>query len=226
MLRVEGENEGTIWVCPTAQCRIARWTSDNSGRRQSQGAPGTWHLAPQADERAVFAPDGRRETPCVPTGLSTLGVDVVRLLCRSGRVLGTTDSGQTWLTLGRLDGAVSVRCTSPAEGVALPEPGVRLRSDGDLRQRSGLVPPGVSRGNTPQVIGADGDFVAAQVGPELAVSRAVAPAGRGSHRVSAYDAQVEAFFVVVVAVAILGVGVLALLTLRRLNRTYDPDQEH
>jgi hypothetical protein len=37
---------------------------------------------------------------------------------------------------------------------------------------------------------------------------------------------VEAFFVVVVAVAMLGVGVLALLTLRWLKRTYDPDQEH
>jgi hypothetical protein len=37
---------------------------------------------------------------------------------------------------------------------------------------------------------------------------------------------VEAFFVVVVAVAMLGVGVLALLILRRLKRTYDPDQEH
>ena len=34
----------------------------------------------------------------------------------------------------------------------------------------------------------------------------------------------EAFFVVVVAVAMLGVGVLALLTLRRLTRMSDPDR--
>jgi hypothetical protein len=45
-------------------------------------------------ERAVLAPEGRRGTPCVPTGLSTLGVDVVRLLCRNGKVLGTTDSAR------------------------------------------------------------------------------------------------------------------------------------
>jgi hypothetical protein len=35
----------------------------------------------------------------------------------------------------------------------------------------------------------------------------------------------EAFFVVVVAAAMLGVGVLALLTLRRLKRMSDPESQ-
>jgi cation transporter-like permease len=36
---------------------------------------------------------------------------------------------------------------------------------------------------------------------------------------------VEAFLVVVVAVAVLGVGVLALLVLRRLRATMEPDDQ-
>jgi hypothetical protein len=175
VLRVEVENEGPIWIIGrTTQCRVARWTSENSGRswQQSVGAGGSWHLTPRTGERAVYAPDGRRETPCVPIGLSTVGVDVVRLLCRSGQVLATADSGQTWLTLGRLDGAVSIRYTSPAVGVAL------ARAKGCASAVMETFDGGVDwsrqvclEGKDPQVIGADGDFVAAQVGADLAVSR-------------------------------------------------------
>jgi hypothetical protein len=93
----------------------------------------------------VFAPEGRRETPCVPTGLSTLGVDVVRLLCPTDRCWEPPTPAESWLALGRLDGAVSIRYASP--GTAGP------------RHRQGCSSPGM------QASDAGVDWFARRVSP-------------------------------------------------------------
>ncbi len=151
-------------------CKVARWTSTDAGRSWSQsiGSGGSWYLAPSPTQRAVFAPGGRRPTPCVPTGISTIDAGVVRLLCEDGKILGTSDGGDSWVTLGRLDGAVSIRFTSPGDGVALaaqdgcPAAVMETSDGGTSWSRQTCL-----AGTEPLAVGAEGDIVAAQVGDQF-----------------------------------------------------------
>ncbi|CAN5416972.1 hypothetical protein BH10ACT10_BH10ACT10_01650 [soil metagenome] len=155
-------------------CRVGSWSSGDAGRswEEVSDAPAAWYLAPSPTQRAVLTPEGRRRPPCVPVSLSTLGTDVVRLLCDDGQVLGTSDDGSSWVTLGRLDGAVSIRFTTPGDGVALAirqqgcPAAVMETSDGGNQwtQQTCL------KGDTPLAIGAAGDLGVAQVGERAVVS--------------------------------------------------------
>jgi hypothetical protein len=174
VLRVQVDTDGSLQVVGrTDECEVAQWTSQDAGKAwsRSDAAPAAWFLAPSPTQRAVFAPEGRRRTPCVPTSLSTIGVDVVRLLCDDGQVLGTSDGGSTWVTLGRLEGAVSVRFTTPGDGVALAvQDGCRAAvmetADGGTtwRRQACLA------GDQPRAVGSSGDLVVAQVGDTVDVS--------------------------------------------------------
>jgi photosystem II stability/assembly factor-like uncharacterized protein len=90
------------------------------------------------------------------------------VLCGSGQVLGTQDAGQSWVALGRLDGAVDIRFTSPGVGVGLaresgcPAAVLRTTDGGTSWKRLACL-----TGRTPRAIGAQGDLVAAQVGDRL-----------------------------------------------------------
>lgn len=173
-LAVQVASDGTLTlVGRDADCRVGSWSSGDAGRswEKSSSAPAAWYLAPSPTQRAVFAPDGRRRPPCVPVSLSTLGTDVVRVLCDDGGVLGTSDNGSSWVTLGRLDGAVSIRFTSPGDGVALaaqqgcPAAVMETSDGGTSWTRQTCL-----RGDTPLAIGAAGDLLVAQVGERAVVS--------------------------------------------------------
>ena len=66
----------------------------------------------------MFAPDGRRRSPCVPVNLSPIDTTVARLLCEDGWLLGTSDGGDSWVQFGSLR-AVSIDFSTPGDGVAL-----------------------------------------------------------------------------------------------------------
>ncbi len=173
-LRVEVLDDGSMWVIGrTSDCSVARWTSTDSGRSWSRtdGAGGSWYLFPGGTRHAVASPAGRRATPCAPVGLSTIDASVVRVLCSDGPILGTSDGGRTWVALGRLDGAVSIRFTTPGDGIAL------ARQDGCPAAVLQTTDGGTSwtrqtclDGTDPLAVAAAGTTQAAQVGRRLAVS--------------------------------------------------------
>ena len=190
-LRVQVVTDGSLQVIGrTDQCQVAQWTSQDAGKTWSRtdGAPSTWYLAPSPAKRAVFSPDGRRGTPCVPVSLSTVGVDVVRLLCDDGKVLGTSDGGTTWVALGRLDGAVSIRFTSPGDGVAVaaqdgcPAAVMKTADGGTTWTRKVCL-----AGDQPRAVGAGGDLVVAQVGDVVDVSTDGGVTWPGATRLSDLD---------------------------------------
>jgi photosystem II stability/assembly factor-like uncharacterized protein len=154
-------------------CKVSRFSSTDGGGSWTRAAGGgsTWHLDPAADSDTVASPAGSRTAPCAPVALSTLQESLVRLLCDDGKVLGTDDSGDTWVTLGSLPGAVDIRFTSAGVGVALAKqegcPAAVMQSvDGGARwTRLGCLP-----GAEPRAIGSMGSTIAAQVGDQLYVS--------------------------------------------------------
>ena len=174
VLGVQVASDGTLTVVGRGEdCRVASWSSGKAGRawQESANAPASWYLVPTRTQQAVFTPDGRRPTPCTPVSLSTVGTDVVRLLCDDGQVLGTSDNGSSWVTLGRLEGAVSVRFTTPGGGVALavqkgcPAAVMQTSDGGTSWTRQTCL-----QGDPPLAIGAEGDLVVAQVGETAEVS--------------------------------------------------------
>jgi hypothetical protein len=174
VLRAETTTDsGLLVVGRDEACELSRWTSQDNGRTWAReaGAGGAWYLAPSARRQVVFSPAGRQRTPCVPVALSTMGSDVVRILCEDGQVQGTSDEGESWVTLGRLEGAVSIAFSTPGDGVALAEQdgcpaAVMETSDGgtDWTQQTCLD------GDEPLAVALGADVSVAQVDDQLYVS--------------------------------------------------------
>lgn len=155
------------------RCRAAVYSSDDGGRTwaRSVGDAGQWHLTADSGARSVVSPTGRQHVPCVPQSLSPLDPTAARVLCADGSVLGTEDGGGTWITLGRLPGAVDVRYTAPGAGVALagvpkcPAAVMKTSDGGATWQKVTCL-----SGRRPRAIAAQGSLVAAQVGRHLFLS--------------------------------------------------------
>ncbi len=154
-------------------CKVSRFTSQDGGDSwtRTAGAGPTWHLSPVSSPDTVASPAGPRTPPCTPAAVSTVNDTLVRLLCDDGKVLGTDDTGKTWVTLGSLPGAVDIRFTSAGVGVALAKQkgcaaAVMQSVDGGAGwDRLGCLP-----GAEPLAIGSQGSTIAAQVGDNLYVS--------------------------------------------------------
>lgn len=155
------------------RCRAGVYSSGDGGRTWARraGDAGQWHLNADPTARSVVSPTGRRHTPCVPRSLSPLDATAARVLCRDGVLLGTEDVGGTWITLGRLPGAVDIRYTAPGAAVALatlpkcPAAAMQTSDGGATWQRLACIP-----GRRPLAVAAQGSVMAAQVGTRLYVS--------------------------------------------------------
>jgi hypothetical protein len=90
---------------------------------------------------------------------------VARLLCDDGRLLGTSDGADSWVQLGRLDGAGSIDFSTPGDGVALAglegcSAAVMTTSDGSTNwSRLACL-----NGGEPRAISREGEDLVALVG--------------------------------------------------------------
>ena len=116
-LRAESRERLTV-VGLDAECEPVTYTG---GPRPQTWAPSSaedeWYLDPTGETTVVHAPGGPVELPCDPVGLSTL--EAVRVLCDNDTVIGTSDGGTSWVTLGRLESAAAVAFQGPGRGVGL-----------------------------------------------------------------------------------------------------------
>jgi photosystem II stability/assembly factor-like uncharacterized protein len=134
VMAVEADGRGDLVVVGAdGDCTASAYAGAAPARTWQAGpAEPYWHLM-FATTDAVHAPGGIVETPCTPQALSTVGA--VRLLCEEGQVLGTSDGGESWVTLGRLDEATAFAFEGPSRGYALVSRGacpatVMTTSDG------------------------------------------------------------------------------------------------
>lgn len=118
VLSVDAEARDDLTVVGTDEtCRVRAYQGTGRGGPWTPGtAADLWYVDPSGD---VHAPGGSVEVPCTPAGLSA--TNSVRLLCDSGTLLGTADAGESWVALGRVEGASAFAFDSPSSGVALVE---------------------------------------------------------------------------------------------------------
>ena len=156
-----------------SNCHVATFSSKDGGGSwsSSDGAAGTWYPSETPRKFVVFSPGGRRRTPCSPQALAPVDSGVARLLCKDGRVSGTSDAAISWLTLGKLDGGTAMAFQTPGDGYA-----VAVQDDCDaalMRTKDG----GTSwnevsclKGGAPSAVAFTGDTVVAQAGDRLQIS--------------------------------------------------------
>jgi len=157
-----------------AACRPKTYATGDGGRNwfASVGATG-WHLAKDAAAAKVVSPDGTHPTPCTPMAVTTAANGVVRVLCRDGTILGSDDLGVTWVSLGRLRGAVAIQYSSSGAGLALarrpgcPAAVLQTIDGGHTWTRVTCLP-----GSDPLALATSGHLTLAQVGDRVFVSTA------------------------------------------------------
>ncbi|MEP6526098.1 MAG: hypothetical protein ABJA86_02965 [Nocardioidaceae bacterium] len=122
VLRVVVDSASDVWFVgtdDTCSPSIWHWDGAGSGWSQSPGSAGAWHMVPAAGSFSVHALTGRVGVDCAVASLSPIDGQTARVLCTSGTVLGTADSGSSWVNLGHLDGAQVMDYDSTASGLAL-----------------------------------------------------------------------------------------------------------
>ena len=146
-----------------AECSSVTYeTSDGGGSWQLLDEPPSfWSVLPGAAHE-VMTPTDTATVPCRPRRVSGIDAGVARVWCADGEILGTSSAGAEWVTLGRLEDALTVAFSSPATGYALAEDpdceGLSVLETND----GGTTWQGVhcSPVHGPAAIAADGDSVA------------------------------------------------------------------
>lgn len=103
-------------------------------------ADATWALDPSSDT-GLIRPSGEVVSPCSGATLADLAVVTdtdALVLCAGGRVLTTDDSGESWNTLARIDGALALSDGGDTGAVAV--------TAGRSRDCEGLVVTTVGQG--------------------------------------------------------------------------------
>lgn len=174
VLRVQADSADALsLVGADGSCEVGTYTGavDDRTWDLDSGTAGQWHLLPDPDQAGVHAMSVVVETPCAPVGLSVVRGGGPRVLCDTGSIIGTADQGQSWVALGRLDGAAAISYASPGDGYALaaqrrcPAAVLQTSDGGTTWERLTCLP-----GDQPRALAAEGSFLAAQVGDAVHVS--------------------------------------------------------
>jgi photosystem II stability/assembly factor-like uncharacterized protein len=154
-------------------CDVHAYSGDahSSSWDHTTGTQGRWHLQPNAKRSAVAAPSGPVDMPCTPISLTVVASGGPRVLCDTGTILGSADTGKTWVALGHLADAVAIEYVSPSHGYAAAPHGscpaaVLETTDGGTSWSSLKC----FRGSKPRSVAARGDMVAVQMGDVVHVS--------------------------------------------------------
>lgn len=120
-LAVEAQGGGKYSLVGTnGQCEPVQINSSDSGRTWTPADDiSLWYVDP-SDVETVHAPGkGASKPGCSVTSLSDLGEDRAIVTCSDGQVIGTSNGGDKWAPLGRLDNIRVADFESPKVGYAL-----------------------------------------------------------------------------------------------------------
>ena len=174
ILRVQANAADDLWVVAlTGDCEVQTFVTGDRGEswRRTPNADAAWYLVDDPTRARIHTPEGTVDTPCTPTSLSTIDAGALRVLCENDRIIGTDDTGRSWVTLGSLEDAVALRFTSPGDGYAVGpgadcEAAVFQTANGGARWEQIRC----FDGGQPRSIAAEAEVVAAQIGDDLQVS--------------------------------------------------------
>jgi photosystem II stability/assembly factor-like uncharacterized protein len=166
-----GSASDVVVVAADVDCNVRSYTSTDLGETWRSGEPDdAWYADPQ-DADVVQSPNGERRPGCEVSDVHTIDIQVVRVTCADGLILGTADGGERWVTLGKLEGAHAMVFTAPSNAVALaPVTGcgaqALLTRDGGRTWDAGgcIASEGI------EGIAANESTLVAQVGGELFIS--------------------------------------------------------
>lgn len=116
VVRVQADAVDELWLVGAgADCEPVVYRGAATGPWTPE--PDTvWHLPLDDAATTVHTPDGPVDVPCPPVSLTLVERGGPRVLCGSGAVLGSSDAGATWVTLGRLRGGVAIDYLTPGDG--------------------------------------------------------------------------------------------------------------
>ena len=174
VVRVVAVSRSDLWIVETNKaCQPAVQRSGDTGASwvRSQGSKGAWHLSPSVDDSRIHAPSGAREVGCQGVSLAALDSTLAYVGCNDGDVRMSSDGGDSWSTVGRVDGLVSLTFEDASRGFALAHDekcaGRVLITDNSgrtWRRRNCL------EGVVPEAIATNGNRVVAQVDDQLWIS--------------------------------------------------------
>lgn len=174
VLRVGATESGTIWfVGSDVTCRpVERESGDAGVTWRPGGSHGVWHLGPDAASTNIAGPGLVSDVGCVPVALDNVDARRAAAVCVDGDIRRTDDAGDTWRTVSSFPGAVSLALAGADRGYLLAETddcrAAVLRTDDAAKTWRPLACLGNA---APRAIAAAGEFAAAQIGPELLISR-------------------------------------------------------
>lgn len=145
-------------------------TDAGAGWRRVAGL-GTWFLHPGT--REVFSPRGTVNPGCTKSvGVSPVSRVRGRVLCASGAVQGSADTGRTWVQLGALPGAKVATFPSANVGFALaPDDRCHTRAFSSQDRGATWAPFGCVNAEPARAMAARRGLLAAIVGDAVYVSR-------------------------------------------------------
>jgi hypothetical protein len=174
VLGVGALHDSPTWYVGTDEtCRpVGRESTDGGETWHSGSVAGRWYLNPDPASTVVASPRLVADVGCVPLNLAAVDERRAGVACANGDVRVTGDGGDSWTTTAGLPGLGAVAFASGDRGFALVS-GADCRAevlrtdDGGVSWMSQSCLGDVK----PRALAAAGDFVVAQVGSDLLVSR-------------------------------------------------------
>ncbi len=174
VLRVVAVSRSDLWFVGTDEsCAPSVERSGDTGASwiHSQGTAGAYHLSASENPSLVHAPGGRVTVGCATVGIAALDTEVAFVGCDDGTIRRTGDGGQTFESVGHVDGLVSLTFRDAQTGFALASQSgcqaTALRTDdaGKTWKFAACV-----RLDIPKAIATNADKLVAQVGADILVS--------------------------------------------------------
>jgi photosystem II stability/assembly factor-like uncharacterized protein len=124
VLDVRAGADSVRLVAADAECQVHVYAADSeSGGWVAAKGDELWHAAPPPTAGDVHAPTGPVGVPCAAISLAPVDDSVARVLCEGGTVLGTDDTGTSWVALGTLADGTSITYPTPGDGYGLADTG-------------------------------------------------------------------------------------------------------
>lgn len=119
VLAISATGKSTVsMIAINAECeQVAINSTDGGDSWESADVNIQWWIS--ADGQSVVTSVGNTSLGCTPLSVSGLDSSHALALCTSGAVLGTQDSGTTWLSSGTVAGARSIAFFDRENGVAM-----------------------------------------------------------------------------------------------------------
>lgn len=119
VLAISPTGKSTVsMIAINAECdQVTVNSTDGGDTWESADVNIQWWIS--ADGKSVVTAVGNTSLGCTPLSVSGLDSSHAKALCTNGAVLGTQDSGATWLSFGTIAGARSIAFLDRDNGVAM-----------------------------------------------------------------------------------------------------------